>query len=854
MRSAFTIVAKNYLSMAAVLATSFRKYNNLDFFIFVLDDDDKDIPDSPNLYSILRPIDLNLDHNELAKMRMIYSVMEFATAVKPFVLEALFNNDYKSVLYFDPDIEVFDNVNEIYETVENGNIFLTPHSTVPMPRKQENPSEYDIMVSGIYNLGFIGVPSIRLDFLKFWQERLRRDCISDIENALFVDQKWIDFVPGMYPTHISHETCYNVAYWNLNQRDLEFQDGKYLVDGKPLKFFHFSGYNPLKPYILSKYQSFNPLKPISRNSTLKQICDSYKEKLIESNFLVTSKEEYKFDRTPSGIKLSEPIRRLYRYELLRSENPEINLKEPPNPFIDKEETFISWLNKPATYFSAGKYASSTSGGRLKAIETLLGNGRASESLVLLLRKLKASTRRLRQDSPTTTPQTNLYDDLVPSVYHKTLWQLREDLMAVFPDPCNTDKVAFLDWLANYGTSEGVPVELTSGVKKTSQLKTFDPQTKKEISIAPSFWATCPVEDFGVNLFGFFSSESGTGEEARNLLKAVDVAQIRYSAYESIATVSRKSIPFSSWGESLKNFKTNLLTINADILDTFANDAGSALFNNHKNISLCAWEVEGFPSSQEKKLHLLDEIWACSTFAKESIANATSKEVYAFSLPVELPTNIEPFHREIYGIPENNFVFLFCFDFLSVFERKNPLGLIEAYVKAFKEDENVSLVLKCVNSKIMPQHAREVFEETLKRRDIFVIDQYLNSDKLHSLLNGVDAYISLHRAEGFGLTIAESMALGKPTIATQYSGNLDFMNQQNSFLVPFTKVKIPDSAIPYNGCGKWANPNTDDASDIMRLVASMSSEVTKRAAKGKSDILTLHNPQSKQEFLKKRLLS
>jgi glycosyltransferase involved in cell wall biosynthesis len=838
--------------MATVLAQSFKSHHSEDFYIFILDDDDYKLQDLENIYSIIRWHDLGIDGNEIAKMRMLYDVMEFATAIKPFVIEYLIKNGYSAVLYFDPDIEIFESIGEIFESVNSGKIFLTPHITYPMAIDEKSPGEYDFLISGIYNLGFIGVPKIRLDFLNFWKDRLRRHCISDISNALFVDQRWIDFVPGMYDTHISRYPGYNVAYWNINQRDITLQNNKYFVNGQSLKFFHFSGFNPLKPYILSKYQTLKPRKPVVKNPPINMLCQNYAKSLINSGFIELSKTPYEYNLTPSGIKLTQPIRRLYREYLLDSEDPEKQFEEPPNPFIDSESKFIEWLNSPAPTF--GQISSSS----VDSDENVARSVR--KYIIHILKRADGISRQIKQyakgrnirDMVKVELTDVSFEGLNPTIYQRELWKLRTDLQSAFPSPCEANRVDFLKWVKNHGTKEGVPNELSLGTDIKSNFFSYDKKQDSFITLSKSFWRETPIRQPGINLIGNLTSESSTGKSARTLLETIKLSGLDYCVFDNKSTVFRKSVKLDDWGSDLSNYKTNIMVLNADMIVSYVEALGPSCFKNHRTITLSAWELENMPMHLAKNFDLVDEVWSNSNFTKETIQKVTDREVYSFSLPVSVPILDDSYSRDMFDIPKDKFVFLFCFDFLSELERKNPLGLIEAYTKAFREDEDSILVLKSVNSSFVKKKASLVFEEVLQRKDIILIDQYFSDNQVSGIINDSNAYISMHRAEGFGLTMAESMILGKPTIATGYSGNLDFMNNDNSFLIPYKKVLIPDTAAPYKGCGYWADPIIDDAVDLMREVKSMSSMVEEKSKKGQKDVLISNSVESKVEFLRQRI--
>ena len=180
---------------------------------------------------------------------------------------------------------------------------------------------------------------------------------------------------------------------------------------------------------------------------------------------------------------------------------------------------------------------------------------------------------------------------------------------------------------------------------------------------------------------------------------------------------------------------------------------------------------------------VDEVWAATRFVTEAIAAANQRPVFTVPVPIPVPRLIPDVSRARFGLPDGVFVFLFMFDFFSIIERKNPIGLIEAFTRAFQPHEGPILVLKTING-----HRRLNDLEKLKhaigdRTDILVMDEYYTAAQKNALLALCDCYVSLHRSEGLGLTMAEAMGLEKPVIATAYSGNLDFMTPENSLRAP-----------------------------------------------------------------------
>lgn len=252
----FTIIAKNYLPFARTLMGSVREHHP-DFQRFVLLIDDADGYFDPHGEDFgIDTLDVLALPGE-AVFRFKYSVLELSTAVKPFYMRYLLAaHDLDTLIYLDPDIILFDNLAPVVDALDHATMVLTPHLTAPLD-DDYHPNEWEIMRSGAYNLGFIGVR--RCDevdaMLRWWEGKLTNDCIVDVEHNLFVDQRWVDLVPGLYSgVEILRDPGLNAAYWNLLHRAITREDGRYRVNGAPLRFFHFSGFRADDRDTLSRYQ------------------------------------------------------------------------------------------------------------------------------------------------------------------------------------------------------------------------------------------------------------------------------------------------------------------------------------------------------------------------------------------------------------------------------------------------------------------------------------------------------------------------------------------------------------------------------------------------------------------------
>jgi glycosyltransferase involved in cell wall biosynthesis len=166
-----------------------------------------------------------------------------------------------------------------------------------------------------------------------------------------------------------------------------------------------------------------------------------------------------------------------------------------------------------------------------------------------------------------------------------------------------------------------------------------------------------------------------------------------------------------------------------------------------------------------------------------------------------------------------FMFLVVFDHFSVVERKNPVGVIEAFKVAFKPGEGPVLVIKSINGSARPKYHGQVEEAANGRPDIIVWDEFLPRPDQMALVRAADCLVSLHRSEGLGLHLAEAMWLGTPTIATAYSGNLDFMDPSCSLLVSAGRTNVVDGQGAYPPTAMWADPDLAEAASYMRQIAS-----------------------------------
>jgi glycosyltransferase involved in cell wall biosynthesis len=338
---ACTIAARNYLAQVHVLVDSFgRHHPDAQFSVLLIDADHGHDVVTDGAFESLGLLDIGLDVATAHEMATIYDVVELATAVKPTLLRHLVNVHAVPVTYLDPDICCYAPIAETDELVKQCRILLTPHVLEPLPRDGLALNEQALLWSGMYNLGFIAVSPEAVDFLDWWAERTRYEACVEPGLAMFTDQRWIDFAPVLFDAAICRDPGWNVAYWNLHERPLTLtSDDTILAAGSPLRFFHFSGFDPELPHLLSKHQGNSPRALLSESPVLCSVTAEYRERLLAAGWARCSTEPYRFGSIAGGPFPIE-VRRLVREALLQQDG-----EPPPDPFgPDGDEPFVRWLN------------------------------------------------------------------------------------------------------------------------------------------------------------------------------------------------------------------------------------------------------------------------------------------------------------------------------------------------------------------------------------------------------------------------------------------------------------------------------------------------------------------------------
>jgi len=329
--------------------------------------------------------------------------------------------------------------------------------------------------------------------------------------------------------------------------------------------------------------------------------------------------------------------------------------------------------------------------------------------------------------------------------------------------------------------------------------------------------------FGINFIGYHSNEFGLGIALKQTILATKFVQIPFVVKDQKLKITHLQSTLSKTKNldyltsSHLPHSLNCILINPDLFYRLPYHLNWRQFSCKYNIGYWFWELSNFPKSWKYASNYIDEIWVSSDFNLNAMKQA-HQNVFKIPLAVNIDSDLTKFNPRKYYIPNDTFKFFFSFDLLSSINRKNPQGIISAFLKAFPDKSiNVTLIIKTSNSKFFPIELAKFKKLSEIDRRIIFINEHLPTEEMNSLTNFIDSYVSLHRSEGFGLGIAEAMLLGKPVIATAYSGNLEFMNSQNSFLVPYQLRPLKKDEYIDTSSQYWAEPDIQIASQIMRSV-------------------------------------
>ena len=320
---------------------------------------------------------------------------------------------------------------------------------------------------------------------------------------------------------------------------------------------------------------------------------------------------------------------------------------------------------------------------------------------------------------------------------------------------------------------------------------------------------------GVNLIGYIRGDFGLGESCRLVADGLVRSGVPFSV-RSIFAYGDAPHTNQAWGAFEQDglpYRINLFHLNPDGLQVEVWKLGLGAFRGRYNIGFFLWEQPELPSTWKPALQLMDEVWTPAEFISNTMRKYTKKPVYTMPYGLPVPPTDPRFDRAYFGLPQDICLFLISYDGHSNSERKNPLGGIRSFCQAFFPTEPVGLVVKATHA----QDTDLLAIRTLLKgyRHVYILRDSYSKVEFNSLVACSDVYVSLHRAEGFGLVMAEAMLLGTAVVATDWSANTEFMNADVACMVPAKVVELNQDYFPYQKGSHWAEPDEHSAAQMMR---------------------------------------
>ncbi len=346
------------------------------------------------------------------------------------------------------------------------------------------------------------------------------------------------------------------------------------------------------------------------------------------------------------------------------------------------------------------------------------------------------------------------------------------------------------------------------------------------------------------LIGYIDADLGLGESSRGMARAMADADVRFAIYPfTVGVESRRSQPFmQDRYDEANNYPVNIIEVATNELATVFDHLPAGRLSGRYNILRTYWELSKAPAAWRPLLSRVDELWVPNAFVEESFRHVFEGPITVVPPCIDIkPTDLDG--RVRFDLDPKRFYFMFSFDYFSFPQRKNPLGLVRAFRKAFPDPATpVGLIVKSTGAVGHYPEIKQALRDA-SRQDgrIEIIDETLDRREMLALIQAADCYTSLHRAEGFGLGMAEAMALGKPVIATAYSGNAEFVTPETAYAIPYKLRDVPPDGYVYPEGQVWAEPDEAASAAAMAQVFGDQAEARERAHAGQAFIARRFGP-------------
>ena len=361
---------------------------------------------------------------------------------------------------------------------------------------------------------------------------------------------------------------------------------------------------------------------------------------------------------------------------------------------------------------------------------------------------------------------------------------------------------------------------------------------------------------GINIVGFLAADLGVGESARCMVRAADAAGIP-AALVPLKLHCRNRLGDETYAGRLQEenpHSVNVIHIDPPAARDIDSQHGAAFRADKYNIGYFAWEQPEFPDAWVPSFDFFDEVWCPSDFCRAAIALKSPLPVLTMPHAIDFPRPAEGAAalRARFHLPAEPFLFLALFDLNSYTERKNPQAAIAAFRKSALVPPMAGLVVKVQNAGANPADFAALQASLRDLPGAVLIADTLARDEIYALEAACDCFVSLHRAEGFGIALAECMFLGKPVIATDWSATAEFITVENGCPVPAKIVTLERNHGPYAKGTTWAEPDVAKATEWMQRLAGDRALAEKLGAAARKTIETRFSPAVVGARYRKRL--
>jgi glycosyltransferase involved in cell wall biosynthesis len=827
-----TLATPSTLPQARVLADSLRRHQPdwpLDILFVGRDREaDTDGGGTSRLRSVADELDVDVE-----RLIASHDEEDLIALLLPRVLKSYSARGIGPLLHLPPTAWVLGDLAPVPTALETRSVLLVPRMTADVPNDGLLPAREQMELAGRMSDTIVGVDGTAGadGFLTWWTGRLEQTLGSLDGRSVGArpeDRPWLarllELAPARFATGVLEDPGCNLSMWNLHLHSLQSTHEGTLVDGRwPLRWLDLPGFRPDRPHQLGAGAS---RVRISRSPALRELCLAYAGELERAGWSAGDRRHDIGRRLAEGLVYDDALDALR----MRAEALGERYDDLFDPDGGDARAFVSWLEGPAP--AGGEYG------------------------------------------------VNRY------VYYRVARE-RSDVVRAYPDLDGLDGPEYVEWCWVFGREEvSIPDRFmppqpgSTAVRPHTAATGRSPRTSGPSASEPAEDATAetaesaltpaasepdsrtPAEQNGaqpaVRVTGYLSHTLGLGAAGRGYAQALEAAGVAVST--ASVPLHHLELPLELQdGYGRHGFEDvvhdgvhhgfEIVAVNADELPSFVGRLGEDYFQGPR-IGIWGWETDTIPVRWQRAFALVQEVWVYSRFMAGNIGAVAPVPTIALPPPVQPPP--EPATPLRLDVPDDGFLFLFVFDYLSTIQRKNPVGLIEAFKRAFAPGEGPRLLLKTINGPLRPLAEEEVLWAAHGRPDIHVLDRSLSGEQLNGLMAGCDCYVSLHRSEGFGLTMAEAMAIGKPVIGTGYSGNLDFMNAENSYLVEYELGRVgPDCEI-YPPEGTWAQPSVEHAAESMRRVVERPEEAAAIGARAREDIARELSAQTTGKAMRRRL--